>query len=211
MKNLINKIICGDCLEVMKQIPDKSIDLVLTDPPYGIGIDGQKESYNPNNKKSARKKHDFMDWDKAIPTKEYFDEIKRVSKNQIIFGANYFNEYLEQGHKGWIIWDKGQHGLTMSDCEIIYSSFNKPTRVYVYNRAELIRDVSQHPTQKPIKLMEKIIADNSKEGELILDCFAGSGSTLKACQRLNRNFIGVEREEKYCEIARQRLRQQTLI
>jgi len=199
-----------DAMELLKQIPDKSIDLVLTDPPYGIGIDGQKESYNKKNIKSARKKHIFKNWDSKIPGKKVFNEIIRISKNQIIFGANYFNKYLPQGNKGWIVWDKGQKGLTMSDCEIIYSSFNKATRIYIFNRVEILKDGAFHPTMKPLNLIKKILLSNSEENQIICDPFMGSWTTAVACQNLNRNFIGCELDEEYCEIGRQRLRQKTL-
>ena len=210
-KQYINKVNCMDAMELLKQIPDKSIDLVLTDPPYGIGIDGQKMSVNKKNPKADRKKHEFKGWDNQIPSKKIFDEIKRVSKNQIVFGANYFNEYLEQGHKGWIIWDKGQRGLTMSDCEIIYSSFDKVTRIYTFNRVEILKDGAFHPTMKPKQLIKQILIDNSEENQIILDPFMGSWTTAVACQNLKRNFIGCELDQDYCEIGKQRLRQQTLI
>ena len=209
-KKLINKVNQMDALELLKMIPDKSIDLVLTDPPYGIGIDGQKMSLNKNPKVN-RKNHDFKGWDNKIPNKEIFKEIFRVSKNQIVFGANYFNEYLKQGCKGWIIWDKRQRGLTMSDCEIIYSSFNKATRIYTFNRCELKTDGSFHPTMKPLKLISKIIKENSEDDDIILDCFMGSWTTAVACQNLKRNFIGCELDKDYCAIGKQRLRQMTLL
>lgn len=106
IKELENKIINADCMDILKQLPDKCIDLVLTDPPYGIGIDGQKLSISKNPKHN-RKRHDFKNWDDNIPKKEVFDEICRVGQKVIIWGGNYFNEFLEQGHKGWIVWDKG--------------------------------------------------------------------------------------------------------
>lgn len=151
IEELTNKIINADCMDILKQLPDKCVDLVLTDPPYGIGIDGQKpcECKNP---KHNRKEHQKKEWDCSIPPKVVFDEIKRISKKQIIWGGNYFNEYLEQGHKGWIIWDKGQDGLTMSDCEIAYSNFDTPTRIMRINRVELLKDGTIHPTQKPLRL-----------------------------------------------------------
>ena len=97
----------------------------------------------------------------------------RVSKNQIIWGGNYFVNHLEKGTKGWIVWDKGQHGLTMSDCELAYSSFNIPTRVTVINRVELLKDGTFHPTQKPIKLYKWLLQNYAKEGDLILDTHVG--------------------------------------
>ena len=184
----VNKIYNDDCLNILKQLPDKCIDLVLTDPPYGIGIDGQKECFCKNPKHN-RKEHLKKNWDNKIPLVETFIEIFRVAKNVIIFGANYFNEFLEQGHKGWIVWDKGQRGLTMSDCEIIYTNFNCPTRIYTINRVELLKDKTFHPTQKPLKLIQMILNDYSNENDLILDCFSGSGTTAIACHNLNRRFI----------------------
>jgi len=205
----INKVICGDCLEVMKCIPDKSVDLVLTDPPYGIGIDGQKLSISKNPKHN-RKEHEFMGWDKKIPSREYFNEMFRISRNQIIFGANYFVDYLTEGHKGWIVWDKGQHGLTMSDGELIYTSFDKPLRIIILNRVELLKDGALHPTQKPSELVRKILNIYSKESDVIIDPFLGSGTTAWACKQLNRKYIGIEINHKYCEIAERRLAQEYL-
>lgn len=209
MEQFLNKIICGDCLEVMKGMPDKCVDLVLTDPPYGLGIDGQKESISKNPKHN-RKGHEFMGWDTAIPNKEYFDEIFRISKQQVIWGGNYFVEHLTEGHKGWVVWDKGQHGLTMSDGELAYTSFDCPLRVFVFNRVEIKKDGALHPTMKPLQLFKWCVELFSQEGQTILDPFLGSGTTAVACKQLNRNFIGIEISEKYCEIARRRLEQGSL-
>ena len=193
----------GDCLEVMRSMPDKIVDVVITDPPYGIGIDGSKESIRDGVQ--IRKAYEFKGWDKNIPPKLYFDEIKRTSVNQLIFGANYFNEYLPQGHKGWIVWDKGQRGLTMSDCELVYSSLNKPTRIITVHRSRLWREKPQHPTQKPLELLTRMIIENTHEGDTILDPFMGSGTTGVACVQTGRNFIGVEIDEGYFKIAERRI------
>jgi site-specific DNA-methyltransferase (adenine-specific) len=195
----------GDCLEVMKSIPSGSVDAVITDPPYGIGIDGSDESVNSHNGWQIRKSYEWRNWDNNIPDKVYFDEIIRVGKNQIIFGAYYFNEFLPQGHKGWIIWDKGQHGLTMSDCEIIYSSLDKPTRVITIHRSKLWAEDPQHPTQKPSLLLRKIIMGNTQPGDTILDPFMGSGTTGVACVQTGRNFIGIEIDPGYFKIAEKRI------
>ena len=205
----LNHIYNEDCLKVMKTFPDKSVDLVLTDPPYGIGIDGQKKSVSKNPKHN-RKYHEFGGWDNEIPSKEYFDEMFRISKNQIIWGGNYFVEHLKEGHKGWLVWDKGQHGLTMSDCELAYSSFDCPTRVYVFNRVEIQKDGAHHPTLKPLELIRWCVENHSEEGQTVLDPFLGSGTTAVACKQLNRNYIGIEISEKYCEIAKRRLEQEKL-
>ena len=204
IKELENRIINADCLDILKQLPDKCIDLVLTDPPYGIGIDGQKQC-ECKNPKHNRKEHQRKEWDSSIPPKEIFDEMKRVSKNMIVWGVNYFNEYLEQGHKGWIVWDKGQDGLTMSDCELAYSTFDSPTRIFRMNRVELLKDGTIHPTQKPLRLFKRCVAEYSKEGDLILDCFSGSGTTAIACHNLKRRFICVEKDFDYWKASCKRL------
>lgn len=209
LESLLGKIHQTDCLPFMRAMPDKCIDLIVCDPPYGIGIDGQKESF-AKNPKHNRKAHEFLGWDNEIPSKEYFDEMYRVSKNQIIWGGNYFVEHLNEGHKGWIVWDKGQHGLTMSDCELAYSSFDVPTRILVANRVEIMKDGAWHPTQKPIKIIEQCIERYGKQSDIIFDPFAGSGTTLVAAKQLGRQFLGCELSEKYVAIANERLKQDYL-
>lgn len=210
MNNLpLNQIIHGDCLEVMKTFPDKSVDLVLTDPPYGLGIDGQSLSVS-SNPKHNRKAHEFLGWDSGIPSKEYFDEMFRISKNQIIWGGNYFLQHLSEGHKGWIVWDKGQHGLTMSDGELAYSSFDRPLRIMTYNRVEILKDGAVHPTMKPLELFREILSKYSEEGMTILDPFGGSCTTAVACKQLKRNYICIEKEAKYVAICHERLKQELL-
>lgn len=113
----LNKLYNMDCMQGMKEFPDGFFDLAIVDPPYGIGIDGQKKRVC-GNPKHNRKEHIRKSWDKTIPPPEYFRELERVSKAQVIWGGNYFVPYLEQGHKGWLVWDKGQHGLTMSDSPV---------------------------------------------------------------------------------------------
>ena len=125
----------------------------------------------------------------------------------IIWGANYFNEFLEQGHKGWIVWDKGQDGLTMSDCEIAYTNFDCPTRIIRLNRVELLKDGTIHPTQKPLKLFETCVSRYSNENDLVLDCFSGSGTTAVACHNLKRRFICIEKDPDYWRLSCERLEQ----
>lgn len=205
MQGFENKILNMDCLGFLKKCPDNYFSLVLTDPPYGIGIDGHKKYTNQQHPKWNRKEYVSRGWDAKIPPKEIFDEMKRVSKNQIIWGANYFHEYLEQGHKGWIVWDKMQDGLDMSDCEIAYSNFDRPTRIIRMNRCELLKDGTIHPTQKPLRLFSRCIANYSKEGDLILDCFSGSGTTAVACHNLKRRFICIEKDPDYYRASVERL------
>jgi site-specific DNA-methyltransferase (adenine-specific) len=201
----INKVYLADCMDIMRKMPDKSVDLCIVDPPYGIGCDGQKQ--NIRGKKSDRKYHEFKGWDNDIPSKEYFNELFRISKNQIIWGANYFVKYLNNGHKGWIVWDKGQHGLTMSDCELAYSSFDYPTRVFVQNRCFLLKDISIHPTQKPVALYKWLLKNYAKPGDKIFDSHVGSGSIRIACHDMGFDFEGCEIDKDYWEAQEKRYQQ----
>lgn len=193
-----------DCMEYMRTLPDKAFDLAVVDPPYGIGVDGQKKRRDLKNPKHSRKGHTKKGWDKAIPPREYFRELERVSNNQIIWGGNYFVRHLDVGHKGWIVWDKGQHGLTMSDCELAYSSFDCPTRVVIINRVELLKNGTFHPTQKPIKLYEWIFQNYAKSGYKILDTHLGSGSSRIAAWDAGLDFVGCKIDKDYFEAQERR-------
>lgn len=142
----LDKIIKGDCLDVLKEMPDKSVDLVLTDPPYGIKAD--------SNPIRSRFTHGKTNWDNERPTKEYFDEMIRVSKNQIIWGGNYFIDYLFPT-MGWLVWDKQLRNFSLADGELAWTSFQKALRVFSQNRSNYkAMDGNFHPTQKSEKLME---------------------------------------------------------
>ena len=201
----------ADNMEIMKQYPDKYFDLAIVDPPYGIGISGQKEVQK--GKKSDRKLHVQKNWDNAIPSKEYFNELFRISKNQIIWGANYFVEHLSSGHKGWIVWDKMQHGLTMSDCELAYSSFDCPTRIWCKNRCVLKEQKTIHPTEKPTDLYDWILSNYSKPNQTIIDTHFGSGSIALAVDRANRldnmnlHLTACEIDKDYIEASVNRISQ----
>lgn len=175
-----------DCNEFMAGCKDNEFNLNLSDPPYGIGISGQKEC--KKGKKSDRKFHMQKSWDLNIPDKQTFENIFSTSKNQVLWGANYIVEHLKEAHKGWIIWDKMQHGLTMSDCEIAYSSFDYPTRVWYKNRCVLKEQETIHPTEKPIELYKWILDNYTKPTDTILDCFGGSMSNAIACHMKRRKL-----------------------
>lgn len=197
-----------DCMELLKATPDKFYDLALVDPPYGIGIDGQKETVNKErNPKQNRKHHLTKNWDSSIPNADYFSELERVSKNQIIWGANYFVSHLKLAKKGWIFWFKGQEGLTMSDGELAYSSFDKPTRQVNINRVELLKDGTIHPTQKPVKLYEWLLTNYAKPGDKILDTHLGSMSSVIACLNLGYEITGCELDKDYFEAGIKRVEQ----
>lgn len=192
-------------MDVMRELPDNAFDLAIVDPPYGIGVDGQKECLCKNPKHN-RKFHAQKNWDKNTPIPdEYFRELERVSRNQIIWGANYFVPHLNKGTKGWIVWFKGQTGLTMSDCELAYSSFDVPTRVITINRCELIKQNTIHPTEKPVKLYGWLLNHYAKQGDRILDTHLGSGSICLAADELGFEMLGVELDPDYYRAAKQRL------
>lgn len=213
----LNKIHCLDCLEGMKKLSDKSIDLVLTDPPYGLfksTIGGKKPFGTTIGGKNAvePKVYPFIDWDIKL-TETYFKEILRISKNQIIFGGEHLSNILPQS-RGWYCWDKLRGiNTNFSDCEFIWTSFDKVTRMIRFKWNGMLRDKSEietevryHPTQKPMYVIGILIKDNSEEGQIICDPFMGSGTTAVMCKKLNRNFIGFEISSEYCEIAERRLR-----
>lgn len=215
----INQIINADCLEFMKTLPDKCIDLVLTDPPYGINIShtGKIDNTGGADYNSLKSKDwGVVEWDKESPSKEYFDEILRIGKKVIIFGGNFFTDKLPV-NGGWIVWHKKLVNLeNFSDCELAWTNFLGRVRYYKfgYIGVDYLNSKDKkdfHPTQKPQNLMKWCLQEFSKEGWLIFDPFMGSGSTLVAAKQLKRNYIGIEISEKYCEIARQRLRQQILL
>ena len=200
-----SEVYLEDCVKALKRYADNHFDLAVVDPPYGIGIDGQKQSINNKNPKANRKAHDFKGWDNSIPSAEYFAELWRVSKNQIIWGANYFVEHINKPTKGWVVWYKGQEGLTMSDAELAFSSFDSATRVVKINRVELLKEGTIHPTQKPIKLYDWLLNQYASEGNLILDTHAGSMSSVIACLKGGFNITAFEIDKEYFEKGKKRV------
>lgn len=207
MEEYINKIINADCLDILKQLPDKCIDLVLTDPPYGINV--AKNGKVGGGKCCKVTDYGAKEWDSEIPHKEIFEEIMRVSKNQIIFGGNYFVEYLKNS-PCWIVWDKLNTG-NFADCELAWTSFKSAVRKYEFLWNGMLQQNMQnkekriHPTQKPADLFGMILRDYSKEGDLIADFFSGSGTTAIACHNLKRRFICVEKDFDYWKASCKRL------
>jgi len=202
----INKIYCGDCLELMNELEDKSVDLVLTDPQYGVNRDKGFGGFGGFGQPIARTQYKG-NWDDERPHKIYFSEMIRVSKNIIIFGGNFFADLLPQSTH-WIVWDKLNTMPTFGDCELLYTSFKrKSVKKYTREWNGLLgkEQFRYHATQKPEDLLTWIIADYSNENDLILDPFIGSGTTAVACIRTNRNFIGMEISPKYCEIGNKRI------
>jgi len=194
-----------DNMALMARYPDKYFDLAIVDPPYGIERGGQTETFT-KNQKHKRKLHKKKEWDNEIPTSEYFNELLRVSKNQIIWGANYFVEHLTKGTMGWIFWYKGQEGLSMSDGEIAYSSFQKATRQVNINRGLIAQQGgSIHPTQKPTKLYKWLLENYAKENDKILDTHLGSGSIAIACHDYGFDLTACELDKEYFDKAMKRI------
>lgn len=195
----------GDCLELMKELPDKSIDLTITDPPFGKNSDKGTNGFG-----SAKNRRYVGGWDSKVPDKKVFDEIFRISKNVIIFGANYFSFMLPPTNH-WIFWDKkGDIAFKnpFADGELIYTTFNKPIKRILFKQQGFITDSKDkrfHPTQKPSELVSMLIKEYSKEGDIILDPFLGSGTTAIAAVQTKRHYVGFEISEEYFDIACNRL------
>ena len=180
-----------DNMELMARYPDKYFDLAIVDPPYGIGI-----SSNP-----VRQQHDRKRWDDNIPNDAYFKELFRVSKNQIIWGGNYFDLPPTQG---FFIWDKKQpHDFSLAMCEYAWSSIKKPAKMW--SLSVLKEKGKIHPTQKPIELYKWLLINNAKEGDKILDTHLGSGSIAIACHDLGFDLTACELDTDYYNAAMKRL------
>ena len=214
----LDKLYLGDCMEIMKQLPDKSVDYIITDPPYGIGINKMGFVKSGAIKVGGAYRNDYSNsptkWDERGLTKECFKEMQRVSKHQIIFGGNNFASILPDS-RCWIVWDKRTHpkyNNDFADCELAWTSLNKPSRIIRFLWSGMLqqdmknKEKRYHPTQKPVKVMQKIIEMFTEKGQIILDPFMGSGSTCIACTQSGRHFIGIEKEKEYYEIAKARLK-----
>jgi len=198
MINLHNQ----DCMEALAGFEDNAFDLAIVDPPYGIGFSNKiRDKKNKN-------------WDNSIPNPKYFKEIKRVSKNQIVWGANYFPALWVNGCKGFIFWDKDPSTPNYSDGELAWTSFDKLAKRFYYawnGLADGIKGRNKktktiHPTQKPVKLYEWLLMNYAKEGYKILDTHLGSGSIAIACHNLGYDLEGYELDKDYYEAASKRLK-----
>ena len=194
------RLICADCRDVLPTLG--RVDAVVTDPPYGIGRDGQKQTTGGHG---GRKYYEFKLWDRERPPKEIFDLIIDRSEHHIIWGGNYFADWLPASSK-WLVWDKDQR-INQSDGELAYTSLEGALRIFDLNRVSLLMDGAQHPTQKPVELMKWSIQHLPRDVQTICDPFMGSGSTGVAAVKLGKSFIGIEREPDYFDIACRRIEQ----
>ena len=200
-----------DCVEALKRFPENYFDLAIVDPPYGIGADkAQNNAAMQRIKADGKSKagrgwklYADTDWDNETPNAEYWQELFRVSKNQIVWGGNYFTDYLPPS-MGWIMWDKGQRDFSLADGELAWTSFNKALRIFEMSRGKALAKNNEqggrfHPTQKPEMLYSWILQNYAKAGDLILDTHLGSGSSRIAAYKGGFNFVGFEIDPEYYE------------
>ena len=194
-----------DNMELMAKYPDGYFDLAIVDPPYGIDLANMNMGIGntPKASKAKNRKWKAKDWDNAIPSDEYFKELFRVSKNQIIWGGNYFN--LGICNK-FIIWDKEiPEGLSFSDCEYAWTSFNGANKIFRYS-AYLNKSEKFHPTQKPVALYKWILDKYAKENDKILDTHLGSMSIAIACHDYGFELVGCELDKEYYDKGIERIK-----
>ena len=193
-----NVTLClGDCREVLPTLG--KFDACVTDPPYGIDAEnaGGRGVGGWTN-------FERFGWDKERPPVEAFDTIRAHSKVQIIWGGNYFTDYLPPSMQ-WLVWDKGQRDFSLADCEFAWSSERRAARIFTYPRAKALQDGKQHPTQKPVELMKWCIEQLPKGARNIVDPFLGSGTTGVAAVKMGKAFAGIEVNETYFDIACKRI------
>ena len=190
---------CEDCMALMARYPDKHFDLAIVDPPYGIGVN----SMNMGSRKTVRP--DKRNWDDEIPSAEYFAELRRVSKNQIIWGGNYFQL---PPSRGWVVWDKGEsmYGRSFAECELAWMSLDASARIFKLNPMQLDRF---HPTQKPVELYAWLLTKYAKPGQRILDTHLGSGSHAIACHYFGAHLTACEIDADYFAAATARIQRET--
>ena len=204
----LGKLYHGDCSTFMDDmiLDSTTVDLVLTDPPYGIGEAAGKNK--SRSKAAVAKDYGNLDWDNSPPDDHVIYQMRTVGKHQIIFGGNYFDL---PPTPCWIVWDKLNGNNDFADCELAWTNFKTAVRKIDWRWAGMLqgnmkeKETRVHPTQKPVAVMKWIIERYSKDGDTIMDPFLGSGTTALACEQLNRKWVGIEREEQYCEIVAKRL------
>ena len=196
-----------DCMEYLATCEDNAFELAIVDPPYGIGESG---ATNHTRSKLAKSKNykAFSGGDKNAPSEQYFEELARVSKNQILWGANH---YRARNSSAWIVWDKLNGENDFADAELAYTSFKTAVRVFRFRWQGMLqgdmknKEQRIHPTQKPVKLYEWLLMNYAKEGDRILDTHLGSGSIAIACHNLGFDLVGCELDEDYYKGACERL------
>jgi site-specific DNA-methyltransferase (adenine-specific) len=207
-----NVILHGDCMDLMKHFNDKEIQLCIVDPPYGIGEDSDKiKEYNKTSCKSWEnrkpKEYTKKNWDNSTPDENYFKELFRISKNQIIWGGNYFTDNLYPSGS-WIIWDKQVVMPTFSDGEMAWCSIKNSVKFarFLWAGYRKCEETERfHPTQKPVALYRWLLQNYAKPGDKIIDTHSGSGSLACACHLEKFDFLAIEKDEDYYKSSIERL------
>jgi len=211
-RSALSTVYLMDCIEGMKQFPDKIFDLAVVDPPYGIGFgEFNRTNKASNGERYKANKYKNSNWDDDIPSDEYFAELMRVSKNQIVWGGNYFPYLWQNGCKGFIYWHKGNPVPNFADGELAWTSFNKVAKQFDFRYYGNIQGKTSaedkiHPTQKPVKLYEWIYQHYTKEGDLILDTHLGSQSSRIAANKAGLDFVGFEIDREYFDNGNKRFK-----
>ena len=208
-------ITCEDNMDLMARYEDNYFDLAIVDPPYGIDLGNMNMGSGNKPKHCNKKRRGFKakDWDIKPPSKKYFKELKRVSKNQIIWGANHFISKIPNDSSCWVVWDKVNGENDFADCELAYTSFNTAVRKISLRWHGMLqhdmknKEIRIHPTQKPVKLYEWLLMNYAKEGDKILDTHLGSGSIAIACHNLGFDLTACELDKDYFDAAMKRLKQ----
>lgn len=208
------KLINDDCMNIMPKYEDNYFDLAIVDPPYGIKEDGK--SNHSRGLLAETTKFTPKDWDKDSPDKSYFDELFRVSKNQIIFGANHFISKIPYDSSCWVVWDKENGATDFADCELAWTSFKTAVRKYKFMWHGMLQGNMKnkqkriHPTQKPIQLYSWLLENYAEPTNKILDTHLGSGSSAIACHYFGiEEFIGIEIDKEYYDMANKRIEKET--
>ena len=205
-----------DCMEYMATQEDNAFDLAIVDPPYGINASVTFSGEQRKSGKGVAMKSAFdkKEWDKKIPNNEYFIELMRISKNQIIWGANYMSHMLPPS-MGWIVWDKDNGTTKFSDCELAFSSFPTALRKYKFTWNGMIqgnmlnKESRIHPTQKPVRLYDWLLKNYASPDQRIIDTHLGSGSSAIAAHYFGCDFVGCELDKDYFDAMKKRFERET--
>lgn len=204
-----------DCMQGMKEFSDQYFDLAIVDPPYGIRVDVNGRKKSRSRIAEARDYEPFEGNDEAPPDEAYFRELFRVSRNQIIFGANHFISKIPYDSPCWIVWDKDNGATDFADCELAWTSFRRSVKKYTYKWQGMLQQNMKnkehriHPTQKPVALYQWILYTFTEPGDTILDTHVGSASSLIACRKTGHKFVGFEKSKYYYDLSLKRYRQET--
>jgi site-specific DNA-methyltransferase (adenine-specific) len=212
--NMSIELLNIDCMEYMATLPDKAFDLAIVDPPYGIGENGDRNASRGKLAVSQNYKA-FAGGDREPPPIEYFTELQRVSKNQIVWGANHFIDRIAKPSSCWVVWDKVTGNSDFADSELAWTSFKTAVRNFRFQWSGMLqgdmknKEARIHPTQKPVKLYAWLLTNYAKPGQRILDTHLGSGSSAIAAHYFGVDFVGCELDTDYYNAAKKRFEQAT--